>query len=633
MRRSARRTASDAMPTWGTAAVSRGDENLTKHPESRRLFHLVMCGMLIAVMVCGEPGTTSAADVADNRYSVLYGGNYSDEDARRFAYRLYYYGGAGSWSGKTQSSYFGDEDDVNHWDVTNGYPGCDPWPGANARDLLYLSTHGAANLMTFYDPSYQKDPDREEDLQGRADNIGPKVGVGPPSEKANWEIGSDFLDGSMTRTTSRWDDDIEWVFLAACSQLSSDDSSRIRYARTLLGDPHRAHAVFGYDAVAPGDGFDVKIVDRFFDYLASYSIRYSWLAANDDYAANNACCIIHSEHELEGLPPVRYQTPDTPTWETPDIHYWYIPSWAYSQQPVASTSWAQHRFAALWSEMLAWLDRWFLSGTAYANAPEYLRGERCLYRVTASIPRGPDQVPVLIHTADGESSPSIALRLLGVGSDEDTVPCVGDTRVDRFKKGSRTVVCLDEGSYQVFEGVEPTKACTLTSDDAIRLAREYLAQTDALPMDAQVTSVRAMTSTSVDPMAGMESTPVASVVVVEFGHSYDGIPVRGVFADRIVCRVSDGGVFDYRRSWHAAEALRRGKKIPILSAEDALSVIAREGERVLDIPDETEISEIELVYYAPERSVRGQVLFPAWRIRVGGFDVFVNAVTGRVMCE
>ncbi|MCL4078795.1 hypothetical protein MX659_04170 [Coriobacteriia bacterium Es71-Z0120] len=298
---------------------------------------LVAGSTALAMLLTAMPLAAFADDVSDRRYSVLYGGNFDDADAHRFSYRLYYHGYAGSWRGKTQSSYYRDEDDVNHWDITNGYPDKDPWPGANARDLLYLSTHGRSNLMTFYSP----------------------VRV-----------------GDLTRET-----------------------------------------------------------------------------------------------------------------------------------------------------------------------------------------------------------------------DQNKAP-------------------------------------------AVRVAREYVSRVDSLPADAVVVSVRGFAGDGLDPSTGVESDAGVLAAVVEFGHSLDGIPIAGHLADKIVCRLTSEGVFHYRKTWHSVEGIRRGSRsVPIISASDALAAVARDGERILDVPSVADIEEIELVYYAQSSIAGAQALLPAWRIRVSGNDVYVNAVTGRIMID
>lgn len=130
----------------------------------------------IALSLCLVVGPTSArADDANPReYAVLYGGNMDDADAHAFSALLYNLGGSHTWTGATQWSYAGDQRDVNHGDLTNGWAGVDPYLPGNKADLLYYSGHGFPNGIRFFDPSVIGDPDREEDQNNLPDNIGPQ---------------------------------------------------------------------------------------------------------------------------------------------------------------------------------------------------------------------------------------------------------------------------------------------------------------------------------------------------------------------------------------------------------------------------------------------------------------------------
>lgn len=227
----------------------------------------------VAMLFGALPQSAMADDSGKPEYSVLYHGNFSDEDAHRFSALLYNFGGSATWTGATQWSYTGDERDVNHWDYTNGNASVDPYLPANRADLLYASGHGGTNGLMIYSPLRHGDKTREKDVNGRSDNVGPDSGLalnesvesdGVEVERIGWEIGSDFIGAN--RTISRWDDDIEWIFLAACDQLAGKSSlngrtsfSRRNYARTLLGDPRRAHAIWSYRGLAPNDGVDVQM--------------------------------------------------------------------------------------------------------------------------------------------------------------------------------------------------------------------------------------------------------------------------------------------------------------------------------------------------------------------------------------
>lgn len=597
---------------------------------------MLVAGLAVSLAVLAValvlPERAWAEDTYSTEYSVLYGGNFSDADAHRFSYRLYYAGPNGTWVGKTQSSYFtGNSDDVNHWDVTNGWSGVDPWPGANDRDILYLSTHGTQNLMAFYDPSYQNDSDREEDQNGNPDNCGPDTGYGGgySSETVRWEIGSDWI--GTNRTNSRWDNDIEWIFLASCNQLSADYDSRVRYARTLLGDPQRAHAIWGYDYLAPGDGTDVSIVDDLFDYEeAGTSTRYAWLKANDNWNSTNACGIVHAAMQYEGLPPISPLDSDSPVGSTPDIHYWYIPSWTYSQQSVEADS--SGRIVTALTDLLDGLGTLFRVDAVFAaEPPSTLHGRNTTYNVKASVPEVTAELDLLTVTNAPESPQAIAGRVFGASG-----VAVGDRSLNGstvFQDGSRTLIVHENGRYQVLEGFEPTDPVAMTRDEAIALAEQYIRRIDSFPADAAVMSVRGIACADMDVDTGAMGAEVVQAYIVDFGHEYDGVPIRGCLGDKLSVVVSSSGVCEYMRNWHEVEPASGASNQTIISANDALAVVATDGEGLLGLPGEVDITDVELVYYSRAKGARQTVMFPAWRIGLDGVSVYVNAVTGRPMSD
>lgn len=579
---------------------------------------------------CVLPSTALAEDSTHTEYSVLYGGNFSDADAHRFSYKLAYLGPVGTWWGATQSSYYTDERDVNHWDVTNGWAGVDPYAGANQRDILYLSTHGTQNLMAFYDPSYSDDPDREEDQYDRGDNIGPDTGFGGGAytEMARWEIGSDWT--GTNRSISRWDDDIEWVFLAACNQLSSGYDSRVRYARTLLGDPNRAHAIWGYDYSAPGDADDVAIVNEFFEWIGEgTSIRYAWLKANESFGANDACGIVHAAMQYEGLPPVSPLQSDSAVGSTPYINYWYIPSWDYSPQPVADAGSSGSSALAVIADGFMGL---FRTGEALAaDAPIVLRGANTTYHVEATIPQSVRPAPLLMVSQDAGSAVAVAERVLGGSSDAQMEQ--SDDGTVTLRKGNRTLVVHESGRYRVFEGFEPKESVQMTVDEAVAEAKQYVREVDSLPSDAEVVGVKGIAYASLNTDTGTLGTETVQAYIVDFGHSFEDVPIMGVFGDKISVTVTNGGVCDYARNWHEVECLKESSKRDLISPNEALAVVATEGERLVGLPEEVRVDEVELVYYSMTTGGCQTVMFPAWRVGLGGSSVYINAVSGRPITE
>jgi len=579
------------------------------------------------VMLTSVGAAPAVADDSSTReYSVLYHGNFSDADAHRFSYRLYYFGGNHTWTGVTQWSYAANERDVNHWDFTNGWPGVDPWQGANKADLLYASGHGGSNGMAIFDPSSMNDPDREEDQNGIPDNIGPTkyLNIEGSGEIINWWVGTDAT--GTNRTDSRWDDDIEWVFLAACKQLATSYNSRRNYARTLLGDPHRAHAIWSYNGLAPNDGPDTEIVNEFFDYNAQgLSNRYSWLKANDNHGALG-CGIVHASVQYEGLPPVNPIDPDSPVGSTPDIHYWYVDGGhKYSQQPVS-----------YWDKSTEWLDqiasRIFGLETAYAEAPDDVVGSDTIYHLRTELPALRD-TPVL---QVGDSAAAIgfdsATELLG-GPLEPAV-LSPDAAVE-FRRGARgTISTWPTGAQAVLFCGESRNPAGVSESEAIERAKRFIEGIEGMPHDASVVEVRTFASCPLDVEDGSLGKETVSEYIVDFGRFYDGIEIDGPDGDKLSVVLDSEGVREYRRNWRSIVGPERNGPRARISATEALRVLANEGETHFDMPDEVEITGVDLVYYSAGPSKSQSAMFPTWRITLDDSDCFyVNAVTGRAMNE
>lgn len=582
---------------------------------------------LLVVAFLASMTTPVLADDSDiTEYSALYHGNFANDDTHRFSYRLYYLGADGTWNGATQWSTATGERDVNHWDYTNGYPGVDPYPGANARDILYTSGHGWPNMLRLYSPLAWGDETRELDQLKRPDNLGPDDRVVSDGETVNWQLGTDWVGAN--RTVSRWNDDLEWAFLASCSQLSSTGDSRLMYARTLLGDPQRAHAVWGYDATAPGDGVDVSIVDDFFDYVgASYSIRYAWLKANDNYSQTNAAGVVHASTEFEGMPPIKLADVDSAVGSTPNIHYWYIPAWTYSSQPVASNG------TGLIDSARRFVDRIMGVGEAFAEAPSVYAGATTTYTLKTELPEL-QELPIL---AAGSSAPALGERergrLLGGTPQRETV--TPDQQYEAYRGPAGLLKTWPSGAQSVLFSNESTAPVGVTRSQAIERATEFVRGNGGMPQDAYLREVRAFANCAMDAATGENGSETVTEYIVEFGRSYDEIEIDGTNGDSISVVVNARGVGEYRRHWRNVQGARNGSgpKAQVTAAE-ALQVLAQDGDQYLGTAAQADITDIDLVYYSmgPEHSQ--SAMYPAWRIQLDEADDFyVNAITGRPMNE
>lgn len=594
------------------------------------VFLLMILFLAVAASVCAaEPA--AAEDASHTEYSVLYGGNGSADDAHRFSNRLYYHGTDGTWYGKTQTSWDSPQTDVAHWDVTNGWPGADPWPGANQRDIMYLSTHGWPNQMRFYNPSYVGSLVRRLDQNDMPDNIGPMLGGswGSPVEPNRWEVGATYQGQSTTITNSRWNDDIEWVFLGVCSQLSATGGSRAAYARTLLGTPQRAHSIMGYSDVAPGDtgAVDVAVVDLLFSKLgAGRSIRYSWLSANAEKNNNNAAMVLHAKHEYEGLPPVAPRETDSPAGGAVDIQYWYLLLGQITPGNVSP-----------WTQLF---DDWFGAPRAYATtSPTVVKGAYTTYRLKVPLPENPGYV-VSLEVRPGSTTPmGHAEGILGTGaySSHDLL----DPRVSVFSKDGRCVQVFADDNLNVQEGREYGGAVGFDSEAALRYASDYLKLGVGLPADAEVARVDEVRGASLDPQTGELSNDKTYAYVVRYEHSFGGTPIAGADGDGIAVTVaSQGDVCGMNRTWRTVMAGE--DKVRVIGPDEALNTLAREGERALSLPPLVDVTRVRMVYYSNNPSVEQRSMGPAWEFMIVGSDskepvapqaVYVDAQSGELLTD
>jgi len=412
----------------------------------------------------------------------------SDADAHRFSTNLYYHGTNGTWWGQTQWSLASDERDVNHWDLTTGYPPVDPYRYGNMSDLIYYPGHGYPNGVQFWNPvtgSRELDKGKPPGTPPfMPDNLGTKELLFIGGEAARWEIGMDWA--GTNRTNSRWDDDPEWVFMASCSQLDSTNYSRRNYARTMLGDPRRLHAIWSYRAGAPDDDVDVNVVDDYFYYAGwGRSNRYAWLNANDKNRNYNAAGLVHRSAEYEGLPPVAPLDPDSPVGSTPDIVYHYM--WGNSSQPVAVNN-------SPAKAVLAWLAKLIRGEEAHAaSKPIVFVGRDTVYRLETALPEIRDVPPVITHPTVQDWLAEDAMSVLGPRSTE-VEPPLPDAKY-RTRLGERGVVRVwDSGAMEFLSATEARQPVTLEESDVVKIAEEYVEQHGGMPADVGRTSTRAISA-------------------------------------------------------------------------------------------------------------------------------------------
>lgn len=553
--------------------------------------------------------------------------------------------GAQTWTGVTQTSSMAPQRDVAHWDVTTGHPGVDPWPGASTRDLVYISTHGGPGGMRFWSmrPEWPTGSTHGPggggtgpNLFRRLDQNGAWSNMGPcRSEWVNWEIGSTWKSGRVgTRTNSRWNQGLKWAFLASCSQLSASNNSRRNYARTLLGEPQRAHGIFGYDHYAPSHPTDLYVANRFFHYARQgNSIRFSWMTANHDYRQWNAACVLHAAHQFEGLPPARPVQGSTSVWSTPDIRYWYI-NWLRNITG-ATTPVAHDDSQSWWRRAVAGLRGAFGTDAAVASdTPRLLQGKGTTYRLLADIPEAvPEDIAPLRAVPAPALPPNAVAR--GILESPDSVEdAFSYENAQEFAAGQRRMLVFDEDAWNLWEGFEyGTEDIGLTPEEAIEVASGHVRSTARMPEHAVAHRVASVESASVDLFTGDSGPASTHAYIVEYRQIYDDLLVTGAGQSISVTVARDGAcAMDW--NWRGFERVEGQQPGRMLSADAALDSLARHGERVLDLPAEVDVVDVQLVYYAPKGKNPQDRVWPAWEFTLDGdVGVHVCARTGRVLVD
>lgn len=261
-------------------------------------------------------------------YSVLYAGNLSSSDAYVARNWLRHYG----WN----EQLFGDshKGQVRWWSITGEYS---IYPGeySDTADFLYVSTHGTSDgdprtnrqyIKVYQHPNYMTHP---IDILYADGNDNPST--------------IKFVDKGWVskpyRSNSKWDNDLEWIVIAACNQLeyfSSLEDGAHEYGKCLLGSPRRAHMILGYHDTAPDLPQDEKIIEWYIKYTVDrnygrYSALNAWKWANREHNTYSWSAVYHKENVGEAMwspysDPSRVNVlPDTPTSSYPNIYFIYNP--------------------------------------------------------------------------------------------------------------------------------------------------------------------------------------------------------------------------------------------------------------------------------------------------------------------
>jgi hypothetical protein len=113
--------------------------------------------------------------------------------------------------------------------------------------------------------------------------------------------------------------ELEFVFLAACNQLSASYANpRATYAKAMTGSSKNLRVIAGYNGTAPGGLGDMRVVEEIKKYLKQgESVKSAWIRANIDAGAKYYCVLTHSGpsqySRLPGFPGETYARPTNST--------------------------------------------------------------------------------------------------------------------------------------------------------------------------------------------------------------------------------------------------------------------------------------------------------------------------------
>lgn len=290
--------------------------------------------LVIAMLWLSIGASIVSAAVDDDyraEYASIYAGNLNDQDVMKVAERL------DSWNWTRHILGSSSRNQVRWWSITGEDP-AHPGEYADDADLLYYSTHGASNddpqLTRQRTLVYVNGAVRDRLYADGGDAAG-----NPAITPSGWRV-------TGLQSPTRWDNDLEWVVLAACNQLeywgSAEDGAH-EYARAMLGYPRRVHSILGYHEWAPeaplySDGLyrDTKIALDFIDSQSCStgyeSIDWAWESANEAYGIPHWAALRHAEHEGETIWRPKYGSSglsvdaDSSPWAIPSIEFVYTSS-------------------------------------------------------------------------------------------------------------------------------------------------------------------------------------------------------------------------------------------------------------------------------------------------------------------
>ncbi len=577
----------------------------------RLLWRFALCLVLSVTML----SASAPLALAGNEFGVLYTGNYDDADADAFRARMLGIG----WRQEVWKTSNSSRRSMKpaHFHFTDGIDGRLTESGDDC-DLLYISGHGWRHAK--FPIYWSKGASAPYDSISADTNC-----VGGPSVHP-WEVGVDWA-GKWPSNESRWDYDIEWAIFAACNQLDYRTSSgRVAYsdswprnssakvwARTLLGEPGRMHAILGYWGTAPAGNHDVYVIEDFLDDCIDNdaTVCDAWARANGKWGFPWAY-VVHSANRNDRLHGQGAgATPDTNPRSSYRIDYYRSGLKARILDGRGGAYEKVSEAPGFIERASEWLEGTF--GVESAHAARRRRGLRTRDRCTLRFRHAPHGkrarfAPVSFHAVRPD-----ARRMRACGMEMTaTVRPSGEFEMHSGRRMGQRVI-----------GDRPMPHAVAAAKEALEALGPQFEDAEAAEVYAVVHSTLDLDSEAPDPEEVVQYT-------VRFVQRLDDAYVEGP-GTGVMVTVDGEGVSDITGYWVDEDSCDEAgmSRLPV-DPEGLALRRGRVGAALKVAEDDIEVRNTDMVYLADPRS--GGRMSPAWRYELDGGEAFyLDAGSGEVM--
>lgn len=481
--------------------------------------------------------------------------------------------------------------------------------------------------------------------------------VGDTLKPADWAVGAHWLTNSTTKTESRWNNNVKHIFFMACSLLndqnggtdpngtpykSSWSSAAVGWARTLLGDPGRAHQIAGYKWSAPGDGTDTNIANKFFDLSASGNTIFdAWWKANEANSATYWAFIDHFSSHSDKLP--GWGTADPPDATAVNIDYYWHNTSTTTNKKDLTLSMPNDRYSNEKKENKGFFAKILASVTSFINenkfdyyvaqianlfneTPAFAEGNNetnSLYKITAQVPNNEPELEELITSIELVNEGQVISNIFGNEKPKEKQ----DNSNKEFTNENKVLKLYKSGAIEFDNGKLDDQSLRISEAEAIEMATKKLEGNGGLPKDAGKPKVSKIMRSHLNIEKDQFENEETMAYVIEWDRKIDGVAVGGY--DKVKVVVDNNGVNTLSKQWKPV--ISKGKKVKFIPAETVLEKVNSMVN--LGIPFGSTITAIEPAYFTPGFESTENVFKPVWKISFnnGEAERYFDAVTGELV--